>query len=567
MAFRGGRGGGRGGGGFNSLGSRLGGGGGNNGHGGMDVDMSSGFGAMASVQFRNWQGGSKEDLVNFIRRKTDVSLQNVYVSGPILHGSVHSSQAYKVGKSHGLKFAGGVLEVKVDQAENNNSNNNNTVEALKQFLRSRYNPQAKMLDLTNMKGDQNLQQMGVFATQSTSAKMFPALMKIAAAERDVDVESVNLASNNLQEVSTVTTLAQTFPDLKNLSLADNQISRMRNMEAWRHKFRYLRELILAGNPVITNEPTYKDELLKMFPRLVMLDGIMVRDESQIDILKLPVKVKHTFFENPDVQNVSSNFLASYFNLFDSDRTQLLQLYDDLSMFSLSVNSSAPRVMTNTSTGPQSWSQYIPLSRNLFKISVGQRQPRLALGTQSIANTFRRLPETKHALMESPEKFAIDVWRTQSIRQPDDTGIVISIHGEFTERTGAQATRSFDRTFVVLQNDMGNMIVASDTMTIRAWSGDDAFKETPPGEQPQNSNTGNNNNTLNTNNTPTTNDIPPELDGLNNDQLMMIQNLIGQTRLTAKYARMCAEQANFDLQQALALFQQSQAQLPPDAFTQ
>ncbi|KAA8900076.1 hypothetical protein TRICI_006249 [Trichomonascus ciferrii] len=517
---------------------------------------------MVQVQVRNWQGGSKEDLVNFVRRKSDVEMQSVRVSGPVLFGSIRKSDVQRVGRCDGLKFAGSILSVQVDQGPpGEQQEGNNTVQALRQFLRSRYNPQVKMLDLTNMKGDPLLQQVGVFATPSTSSKMFPALMKIADNERDLVVESVNLASNNLQEVSSVTTLAQSFPNLKNLSLADNQIARLRGIESWRHKFRNLRELILTGNPIIANEPTYKEEVMKMFPRLIMLDGNMVRDESQLDVLKLPLPVKHTFFENPDVQNVSSNFLTSYFDLFDRDRTQLLQLYDDMSMFSLSVNNQAPRIITTNAMGPHSWSSYIPMSRNMTRISANQRQTKLSLGPQAIGNAFRRIPETKHSLVQSPEKFAIDVWRTQGVRQPDDTGIVVTIHGEFME--GDQvAQRSFDRTFILLPGQMGNMIVASDMFTVRAWSGYDAYKESdqqqqqqpPPQPQPQpQPSTGGPNN------------IPPELAGLKEDQLMVIQNLMNQTRLTPQYARMCAEQANFDLNQALALFQQSQQQLPPDAF--
>jgi nuclear RNA export factor len=511
---------------------------------------------MTQVQVRNWQGGSKEDLVNFVRRKTDVDMQSVRVSGPVLFGTIRKSDAQRIGRCDGLKFAGSILSVQVDQGPpgEQQQEGNNTVQALRQFLRSRYNPQAKMLDLTNMKGDPLLQQVGVFATPSTSAKMFPALMKIADNERDLAVESVNLASNSLQEVTSVTTLAQSFPNLKNLSLADNQIARLRGIESWRHKFRNLRELILTGNPIIANEPTYKEDVMKMFPRLVMLDGNMVRDESQLDVLKLPLPVKHAFFENPDVQNVASNFLTSYFDLFDRDRAQLLQLYDDMSMFSLSVNNQAPRIITTNAMGPHSWSAYIPMSRNMARISANQRQTKLSLGPQAIGNAFRRIPETKHALVESPEKFAIDVWRTQGVRQPDDTAIVVAVHGEFMERDHAQ--RSFDRTFILLPAQMGSMVVASDMFTVRAWSGYDAYKESDQQPQPQpqpQPPAGEPNN------------IPPELAGLKEDQLMVIQNIMNQTRLTPQYARMCAEQASFDLQQALALFQQSQQQLPPDAF--
>jgi nuclear RNA export factor len=125
------------------------------------------------------------------------------------------------------------------------------------------------------------------------------------------------------------------------------------------------------------------------------------------------------------------------------------------------------------------------------------------------------------------------------------------------------TRSFDRTFIVLPGPNGSMIVASDILTVRAWAGSDAWKEggavTPqpsgtPAPAP----------------VPTSQHvqpgIPPELNGLTPEQMAVVEKLMIETRLTPQYARMCAEQANFDLVRAAALFQQSRQQLPPSAFT-
>jgi nuclear RNA export factor len=388
--------------------------------------------------------------------------------------------------------------------------------------------------------------------------MFLALMKVAEDLRDV--ETVSLANNELVDVNWVTTLAQTYPGLKNLSLANNRISNMRGLEPWRHKFKQLRELILAGNPVVQNDPTYKDQILRMFPRLVILDGQVVRDESQLDVLKLPQPIRQTFFENGDIQMMATNFLANYFRLFDDDRQQLLQLYDDMSTFSLSVNSGAPRVLV-ANPKPQSWAAYISLSRNLQKVTtVTARNNRLYTGPQAIGNVFRRLPATKHDLSNA-SKFSIEAWRTTGVRDAADTGVIICVHGEYDEPQNM--TRSFDRTFIVLPGPNGSMIVASDILTVRAWAGSDAWKEggavTPqpsgtPAPAP----------------VPTSQHvqpgIPPELNGLTPEQMAVVEKLMIETRLTPQYARMCAEQANFDLVRAAALFQQSRQQLPPNAFT-
>jgi nuclear RNA export factor len=523
------------------------------------------------IEIRGWEGGSRDDLVNFIFRKAHCKLLNVYISGPVLYANVWSDQAAPLIKWSGVKFAGQSLRISLGEAAGNQpgAQVGDTITTLQTFLQSRFNPALNLLDLQNMRGDQLLVSKGLFATASTSSKMFPALMKIAS-EKLPQVVSVNLAENNLQDISGITTLSQTYPNLQNLSLANNSIGKARNLELWRHKFRNLRELILSGNP-ITSEATYKDDIMKLFPRLIVLDGVVIRDESQLDTLKLPLPIKQTFFENPDVQSVAGNFVTNYFDLFDRDRSQLMGLYDDVSTFSLSVDSVSPRVF-NPAGGSQGWSPYIPISRNLTKTGHTAKHNRLAIGPQSIAGTFHKLPSTKHDL--SPEKFAIEVWRTSGVRVAGDAAIVINIHGEFQDLQ-SNMKRSFDRVFILLNSPTGSIIVTSDMLTVRGYAGIDAWVESktvsngvqvqapqPPSttgiqRSPTPAVIGNTNNPA----TP----IPPELNGLSPDQIAGIQKLMAETRLNPHYARMCLEQANFDLNQALALFQQSRPQLPPDAF--
>lgn len=522
------------------------------------------------VEIRGWEGGSKDDLIGFILRKTHFKLQNVYISGPVLYANVRSYEAGPLIKWSGVKFAGQSLRITLGDAQQQSQEATpqvgDTIETLQAFLSSRYNAGLNMLDLQNMRGDQFLISKGLFATASTSSKMFPALMKIAS-DKLPGVLSVNLAENNLQDVSGVTTLSQTYPSLQNLSLANNRIAKIRNLELWRHKFRNLRELILSGNP-ITREPTYKEDVAKLFPRLVVLDGVVIRDESQLDTLKLPAPIVPSFFENPEVQSVAGNFVTTYFDLFDRDRTQLLPLYDDMSTFSLSVDGVCPRIFSPAG-GSQSWSPYIPISRNLTKTGHTAKHNRLAIGPQSIANTFQKIPATKHNL--SPTKFATEAWRTSGVRVAGDTGIVINIHGEFQETHGSLMKRSFDRVFILLTAPTGNIIVTTDMLTVRGYAGSDAWTAVPNAVKALTTN-----GQASTGVTPaitpagtpptqSTAGIPPELQGLSPDQIAGVQKLMTETRLNAQYARMCLEQAMFDINQALALFQQSRAQLQPSAF--
>lgn len=108
------------------------------------------------------------------------------------------------------------------------------------------------------------------------------------------MESVNLADNQLKDISAISTLAQTFPNLKNLCLANNQIFRFRSLEVWKNKFKDLRELLMTNNP-ITTDKLYRTEMLRLFPKLVVLDNVIVRDEQKLQsVYSLPMKIQQFF---------------------------------------------------------------------------------------------------------------------------------------------------------------------------------------------------------------------------------------------------------------------------------
>lgn len=530
---------------LDDLRSRL--GGGNNSNG------------QVSVEIRGWQGGSKDDLVRFIKKKSQINLQSVRIAGPVLHASVRENEVGVLLKYSGIRFAGASLSISAPNSSNSSQQSPQTqsaVKLLETYLQNHYIPEQKLLNLSGMKDDPYLIENGLMANASTSSKMFPAMMKIGSLNIP-DIESASLDSNGLTDVVSVTTLASTYPNLKNLSLANNAIARVKALENWRHKFPHLRELILSGNP-ITATPTYKADMIKLFPRLVMLDGQIVQDPSQVDTPRLPVPVKQNFFEDQEVQGIAANFLTTFFDFYDRDRSQLLPLYDGQSLFSLNVNSIAPRSMAQGAQPP--WSSYISSSRNLDKItSMNARVNRLSVGPEAIASIFQRLPATKHDL-KNPEKFSLDVWKINSVRSPGDQAIMICVHGEFQEAPN-NVLRSFDRNLVLLPGPNG-MLVASDMLTLRPFAGSDAWKESPvqaapvPGAAP-------------TPAAPGAPVIPEALQQLGPEQQQVVQQLIQQTRLTPEFALMCAQQAQFNYQQAFELFQQSQANnaIPPNAFQQ
>ena len=153
---------------------------------------------------------------------------------------------------------------------------------LSNMLARRYSPETKILDLTAMATDTEIANTGMFEGHSSQSKFFPALMKVCDGEfktrqqKSEMVLGVTLANNNLPNLATVTTLAQTFPDLRNLDLSNNNIQDLKDLEAWRRKFRSLDWLILTGNPIETHVPSYREEMVKWFPSLRNINDTEIR---------------------------------------------------------------------------------------------------------------------------------------------------------------------------------------------------------------------------------------------------------------------------------------------------
>lgn len=175
----------------------------------------------------------------------------------------------------------------IDDATPTNSSTRETINILEEVLRTRYNPETKMLDLTKLGQDPNLKLNGFFELNSTTSKMFPALMSIAdkkfetAQQKRELIQSVDLSGNQLTSIAPVTTLSITFPDLKNLSLENNVLEDFKSIESWKNRFKTLEQLVMTGNP-ITNLPGYREEIIRRYPKLTMLDGVAV-DRTHIQV--------------------------------------------------------------------------------------------------------------------------------------------------------------------------------------------------------------------------------------------------------------------------------------------
>ncbi len=476
------------------------------------------------------------------------------------------------------------------------------------MLNRRYDSELKLLNLSSLGKDPELVEMGMFATVTTESKFFPALMKVcdlifASAQQKRDaVVSVTLADNMLSDIKSVTSLAQTFPDLKNLDLSNNQIKDMRSIEGWRWKFRHLDHLVLTGNPIDASLSTHQDDLLKWYPSLRFLNGTQVRSDEAIAAAskgRLPLPILSASFR--DEASIGETFIKHFFPTYDADRGALAHgYYDAQSTFSLNINTSAPRA-SEPPPGQEkmkilAWGAYIKQSRNLLKVThLPARMSRAYVGTAAIHDAWLSLPPTLHPdLLAEPHKWLIECHSLPGLPDPAGQspggvgGLIITVHGEFDELVEKShqphMTRSFDRTFVIGPGSgIGGIRVVSDILTLRAWGGSAAWTPEPAdiGALAQASSL-------------TTDPLHPlyqQQDPQNHQQQQqpdshipadfgspapskseeqvlkeaMVLQLSQATRMTLEYSAMCLEQSGWSLEDAAKAFESARATLPADAF--
>lgn len=556
------------------------------------------------IGIRHWQNANQVDLIEFIYRNSGVTLQNVVLEGPLIVGFVPNKiEAARVVKCDGMNFAGNTLKVEIMNGRVPTTSN--TVEFLRNVILKRYDPQSKMLNLGDLYQDQDLLSKGMLATVSTRSRTFPALIKIASEEPGIIIESVNLADNQLRDITPIASLPKCFPHLKNLCLANNQISRTTVFDSWRNKFIDLKELLMLNNSVIKYHG-YKNDMLNIFPKLIMLDNVMVRDEAKVNaIYNFPIKLQQFFFETNQLSSTAGEFVTNFLNCWDNDRTQLLPLYTPDSQFSMSVDGSIPATSVAKGDQTPSFGYYIPYSRNMTKISNDRtRQVRLSKGPNELATLFQKLPKTKHYLQNDP----ID-YKMEAISFPQINGFMVTLHGYFEEvekpqssgnensndsvvRTQQRSRRyassynntsvsssssrlskkCFDRTWTLVPMN-NTIVIASEMLTIRAFTSNTWAPQhkqqqqqiSPPSLMSPVLTSPPLSSASSTITAPGL-QLPPNIN-LNPQQIDLINKLHDVTKLNYQYTCMLAEQSNWNIEQALKNFQMSVNNLPREAFIQ
>ncbi|GME87548.1 unnamed protein product [Ambrosiozyma monospora] len=324
-------------------------------------------------------------------------------------------------------------------------------------------------------------------------------------------------------------------------------------------------------------------------------------------MTFPVPTAPMFFETPDLQKVATNFISTYLQMWDNQRMDLLSLYTAESQFSFMTDSIQIGEAANAPVN--SWNNYTG-SRNLKKISgTKQRQAKLHIGQEAIGRAFQSLVQTKHTLQEHPELYSVE-----TTTYPALNGMHIVVHGEFEEtgqplqqqqqgfhkgrghyrsnnpsqQRGILQKRSFDRSFVVVPGNGGSFLIVSDMLLVKVHSEVPAWKiaqsqgtpapaavPTTPAAAPSIGVPG----ALPTGPTaipslapggggvnPVATVLPPDVAAkLTPIQQQLILKIMGETKLNVEFTLMLCEQSGWNYEVAGQNFQNSRAQIPPNAF--
>ncbi|EJD37702.1 NTF2-like protein [Auricularia subglabra TFB-10046 SS5] len=467
-------------------------------------------------------------------------------------------------------------------------------EMWREFIKSRYNAQARFLDLSKWSNDPILKKYHLSPPGSpgSTGKEGQVIFKLAKALNPTPL-TISFANNGLTSLTPLISLDHFLPDTRNISLEGNELKTFRDVEPFasnRKRLNKLRELILIGNPLREGflksgrAEHYQSEIIRRFPTLEILDGSTIAkisfdapSTSAAEAAAVPIPQATTFpvamnpgLIAPDVQTLVGEFLTRFFGYFDNSRSSLAAIYDPNATFSYSVNTAIParakvQGLHNSKDYPNQrkleWSQWLTGSRNLSRARIDQAMEALHMGTAQIGEALAKIPATRHDLTKGGT-FVADATTIDGAPCPGGVLLKISVHGQFTE-VSCEGVRSFDRTFILAPATPGTpahaagwpVVILSDQLVIRALSSCEAWAPGPltvqsvEGEQPP----------------------PPVLDailaGLPEQQRVLVMELMARTRLVTQAAGQCLEGNGWDLGKALANFEAVKNDLPREAFVQ
>lgn len=311
--------------------------------------------------------------------------------------------------------------------------------ALQNFVFARFNADTRVLTLDNLAGQGELQGLGLNVSRSSACAA--ALIDVISMHAST-LQTLALTNNGLTTCLHLRGLGQAAPALRNLSLAGNHIRRIEDLKPLSGGLAALMSLDLTGN-ALASSPSYRADVLSVFPSLESLDGVAFTPVVQFGVpksllrgMRLPVAASH----RPDsVAAFVDPFIARFFELFDdaTERTSLIHAYSPAdACFSLTVSpvDGEGRSLSHADT-------LGPAVRSVDELdSLAELSARVAIGSVAVASALRCLPATRHEHARMTRDALVLAGLAGEL-------LLLRVHGDFWDGT-AQCRRSFDRTFLL-----------------------------------------------------------------------------------------------------------------------
>ncbi len=296
---------------------------------------------------------------------------------------------------------------------------------------------------------------------------------------------ISFANNGIRTLEGFNQISHQLPELNSLSLELNSISTLSELDFL--KGYKLHELSLVNNPIPEqHDPQRRDvyelEVAKRLPELKYLDGQKLKPAMQFlpsfvmnSMAQLP-PVRGNFYDSTNTKQVVEAFLQSFFALYDSNRENLLEIYLEPSLFSLSSGlqcQSCPQIfkiccslkknffffflyLVSKGTADDQINNYRKISRNfLFTKEDTRRHQTISRGRVNIIYLLGQLPKTRHNLAD----LRVDAFflgdnadKMMGVSDSRTPLLNVTVAGSFWEGSGGLGggvNRSFSRNFLLV----------------------------------------------------------------------------------------------------------------------
>jgi len=348
------------------------------------------------------------------------------------------------------------------------------LDALKNFLGTRYDPVLIKLDLSNIYIDKILRQAGIEG-KIYHMKLTNTIFKLIN-EICPQLKSLDLSSNRINALKILHQLPEMCPALEEINLSDNQL-RFTNELSKLKPIKTLTKLQLKSNPLVDqfkgDNTAYYSEVREKVPQLKEIDSFTLPPEIKVDLdveCAIPPS-KDNYSVNKDAMELIVKFLQNYIGIYDSsdvnNRQQLLPAYHNDATFSY---------CNNLSIVNKHGSEFadVKKSRNILRLKDRSVRSQLIKHKKlSVVATLTELPSTKHHF----DSFLLDV----PVVTP--TCLCFIVHGVLLEGAD-EKPRAFTRSFVAVPESNAQFLIINDELMIRNLT-ESQLKNisSPPSSQP------------------------------------------------------------------------------------